>query len=58
MREKKESTVSLELTAVLGDGDTLMGVTALWTAVHYRIPLPVVVASNGARSSRSAAPGS
>jgi thiamine pyrophosphate-dependent acetolactate synthase large subunit-like protein len=32
--------------AVLGDGDTLMGVTALWTAVHYRIPLLVVVANN------------
>jgi thiamine pyrophosphate-dependent acetolactate synthase large subunit-like protein len=32
--------------AVLGDGDTLMGVTALWTAVHYRIPLLVIVANN------------
>jgi thiamine pyrophosphate-dependent acetolactate synthase large subunit-like protein len=32
--------------AVLGDGDTLMGVTALWTAVHYRIPLLVVVSNN------------
>jgi len=32
--------------AVLGDGDFLMGVTALWTAVHYRIPLLVVVANN------------
>jgi acetolactate synthase-1/2/3 large subunit len=32
--------------AVLGDGDYLMGVTALWTAVHYRIPLLVVVANN------------
>jgi len=32
--------------AVLGDGDTLMGVTALWTAVHYRIPLLIVVANN------------
>ena len=32
--------------AVLGDGDTLMGITALWTAVHYRIPLMIVVANN------------
>jgi len=29
-----------------GDGDTLMGITALWTAVHYRIPLLVVVSNN------------
>ena len=32
--------------AVLGDGDYLMGVTALWTAVHYRIPLLVVISNN------------
>ncbi|MCW4115751.1 thiamine pyrophosphate-binding protein [Aurantimonas sp. MSK8Z-1] len=32
--------------AICGDGDFLMGVTALWTAVHYRIPLLVVVANN------------
>jgi thiamine pyrophosphate-dependent acetolactate synthase large subunit-like protein len=32
--------------AVCGDGDFFMGVTALWTAVHYRIPLLVVVANN------------
>ena len=32
--------------AVLGDGDYLMGVTAVWTAVHYRIPLLIVVANN------------
>jgi len=32
--------------AVLGDGDLLMGVTALWTAVHYRIPLLIVVSNN------------
>jgi thiamine pyrophosphate-dependent acetolactate synthase large subunit-like protein len=32
--------------AVLGDGDFLMGATALWTAVHYRIPLLIVVANN------------
>jgi thiamine pyrophosphate-dependent acetolactate synthase large subunit-like protein len=32
--------------AVCGDGDFLMGVTALWTAVHYNIPLVIVVANN------------
>ena len=32
--------------AVLGDGDFLMGLTALWTAVHYRVPLLVIVANN------------
>jgi hypothetical protein len=31
---------------VTGDGDFLMGVTALWTAVHYAIPLLVIVANN------------
>ncbi|CAK7041248.1 thiamine pyrophosphate-dependent acetolactate synthase large subunit-like protein [Kerstersia gyiorum] len=29
-----------------GDGDFLMGATALWTAVHYRIPLLYLVANN------------
>jgi thiamine pyrophosphate-dependent acetolactate synthase large subunit-like protein len=33
--------------AVCGDGDFLMGATALWTAAHYRIPLLLVVANNG-----------
>jgi thiamine pyrophosphate-dependent acetolactate synthase large subunit-like protein len=32
--------------SILGDGDFLMGVTAVWTAVHYRIPLLMVVANN------------
>jgi thiamine pyrophosphate-dependent acetolactate synthase large subunit-like protein len=32
--------------AILGDGDFLMGVTALWTAVHNEIPLLVVIANN------------
>ena len=32
--------------AVLGDGDYLMGLTALWTGVHYRVPLLVIVANN------------
>ena len=32
--------------AILGDGDFLMGSNAIWTAVHYRIPLLVVIANN------------
>lgn len=32
--------------AVLGDGDTAMGMAALWTAAHSRIPLLVIVANN------------
>lgn len=32
--------------AVIGDGDYLMGSSALWTAAHYRLPLLVVVANN------------
>ena len=32
--------------SICGDGDFLMGATSLWTAVHYRIPLLLVVANN------------
>jgi thiamine pyrophosphate-dependent acetolactate synthase large subunit-like protein len=32
--------------ALLGDGDYVMGVNALWTAAHYRIPLLIVLANN------------
>lgn len=31
---------------VLGDGDFLMGASALWTAAHYRLPILLVVANN------------
>jgi thiamine pyrophosphate-dependent acetolactate synthase large subunit-like protein len=31
---------------ICGDGDFMMGVTAVWTAVHYRLPLLIVVANN------------
>jgi thiamine pyrophosphate-dependent acetolactate synthase large subunit-like protein len=34
------------VVGICGDGDFLMGVTSLWTAVHYRIPLLVIVANN------------
>jgi len=32
--------------AVLGDGDYLMGLTALWTAANNKVPLLVIVANN------------
>jgi thiamine pyrophosphate-dependent acetolactate synthase large subunit-like protein len=32
--------------AVLGDGDFLMGGSAIWTAAHYGLPLLIVVANN------------
>jgi thiamine pyrophosphate-dependent acetolactate synthase large subunit-like protein len=32
--------------AVLGDGDYLMGLTALWTGVRYKVPVLIVVANN------------
>jgi len=32
--------------AVLGDGDFIMGATALWTATHHQVPLLIVVANN------------
>ena len=31
---------------ILGDGDFLMGVTAVWTAAHYRLPCLMVIANN------------
>jgi thiamine pyrophosphate-dependent acetolactate synthase large subunit-like protein len=30
----------------MGDGDFLMGATALWTAAHYGIPCLILVANN------------
>jgi thiamine pyrophosphate-dependent acetolactate synthase large subunit-like protein len=34
--------------SMLGDGDYIMGVNAIWTAVHYRIPLLFVIHNNRA----------
>jgi thiamine pyrophosphate-dependent acetolactate synthase large subunit-like protein len=31
---------------VLGDGDTLMSINALWTAAHYQIPAIIIVSNN------------
>ena len=43
LRDSKSKRLPI---GILGDGDFLMGVTAIWTAVHYRIPLLIVVANN------------
>jgi thiamine pyrophosphate-dependent acetolactate synthase large subunit-like protein len=32
--------------AIVGDGDFLMGNSALWTVAHYQIPLLIIVANN------------
>lgn len=32
--------------AVLGDGDFIMGATALWTGTHHQVPMLLVVANN------------
>ena len=32
--------------AILGDGDYMMGVSGLWTAVHHKIPILIVIANN------------
>jgi thiamine pyrophosphate-dependent acetolactate synthase large subunit-like protein len=32
--------------AILGDGDYLMGLTAIWTATSHKVPLLIVVANN------------
>ena len=37
---------SASSAGIVGDGDFLMGVTALWTATHYKIPCLLVVANN------------
>ena len=34
------------VVGIVGDGDFLMGGTALWTAVHYKLPCLFIVANN------------
>ncbi len=34
------------VVSAFGDGEFMMGATALWTGVHYRLPLLIVVANN------------
>ena len=32
--------------AILGDGDTMQGSSALWTAAHYKIPVLIIISNN------------
>lgn len=41
LRDSERITVG-----IMGDGDFLMGVTALWTAVHYGLPCLFIVCNN------------
>ena len=34
------------VVGICGDGDFLMGLTSIWTACHYRLPLMIVVVNN------------
>ena len=34
------------VVGIVGDGDFLMGVTAVWTAAHYKLPCLFIVANN------------
>jgi thiamine pyrophosphate-dependent acetolactate synthase large subunit-like protein len=34
------------VVGIMGDGDFLMGVTAIWTATHYKVPCLMIVANN------------
>jgi thiamine pyrophosphate-dependent acetolactate synthase large subunit-like protein len=34
------------VVGICGDGDFMMGATAVWTAAHYKIPLLIVVCNN------------
>ena len=34
------------VVGVCGDGDYMMGATAVWTAAHYKIPMLIVVCNN------------
>jgi thiamine pyrophosphate-dependent acetolactate synthase large subunit-like protein len=34
------------VVGIMGDGDFLMGVTAVWTATHYRVPCLMLIANN------------
>jgi thiamine pyrophosphate-dependent acetolactate synthase large subunit-like protein len=43
MRDKDSSR---PVVGVLGDGDFIQGVTALWTAAHYSIPALFIVSNN------------
>ena len=42
----RDMQVDRPTVAIIGDGDFLMGNTAVWTAAHYGIPLLLIVCNN------------
>ena len=45
LRDSKQDSKRM-VAGIMGDGDFLMGVTAVWTATHYKVPCLMVVANN------------
>ena len=45
MRDVKRDSQRI-VVGIMGDGDFLMGVTAVWTATHYRVPCLMIIANN------------
>jgi thiamine pyrophosphate-dependent acetolactate synthase large subunit-like protein len=45
MRDSRHGSGRM-VVGIMGDGDYLMGVTALWTATHYKLPCLILVANN------------
>lgn len=45
LRDQRQDTKRM-VVGIMGDGDFLMGVTAIWTATHYRVPCLMLVANN------------
>jgi thiamine pyrophosphate-dependent acetolactate synthase large subunit-like protein len=45
LRDSRQDTKRM-VVGIMGDGDFLMGVTAIWTATHYRVPCLMLVANN------------
>ena len=38
----------VKLGSAIGDGSANYGITALWSAAHYRVPVTFVILRNGA----------
>ena len=45
LRDSEQDTKRM-VAGIMGDGDFLMGVTAVWTATHYKVPCLMIVANN------------
>jgi thiamine pyrophosphate-dependent acetolactate synthase large subunit-like protein len=45
LRDAKQDSKRM-VAGIMGDGDFLMGVTAVWTAAHYKVPCLMIIANN------------